>query len=363
MKKVSLIFSAVLITAMVVTSCGGSGSKEVTIGKQVWMSNNLNVDKFRNGDPIPEAKTNEEWEKAGNEGKPAWCYYENDPSNGEKYGKLYNWYAVNDPRGLAPEGWKIPTFNNFTDLFYSIDNEDNLLFSKVPKGFGIRYSGDRNVQGEFYNLNQSAHLWSSSMNNEFNAKYQLFGSYDGYSALYEDNLGVGFSVRLIKETNNEETETINGITFMKNNLNSITFRNGDKIKIAKSKKEWLDACRKDLPTCCYYNFDPKMENLGYLYNYNAFTDKRNIAPIGYRLLTENDDLPETLTIKLHGGTLAGLNGSFFGINEFSLFWSRCTDNDPSFNKYCFWKILPENSPLIFETFPEYQGMFIRCIKE
>ncbi len=45
--------------------------------------------------------------KAGKEGKPAWCYYENKTENGSKYGKLYNWYAVNDPRGLSPAGWHV----------------------------------------------------------------------------------------------------------------------------------------------------------------------------------------------------------------------------------------------------------------
>lgn len=83
--------------------------KSVKIGTQTWMTENLNVSNFRNGDPIPEAKTNEEWESARKEGKPAWCYFENDPKNGAKYGKLYNWYAVNDSRGLAPEGWHVPS--------------------------------------------------------------------------------------------------------------------------------------------------------------------------------------------------------------------------------------------------------------
>lgn len=80
----------------------------VTIGGQMWMTKNLNVDKFRNGDPIPQARTDEEWKSAGENGEPAWCYYENDETKGKKYGKLYNWYAVNDPRGLAPEGYHIP---------------------------------------------------------------------------------------------------------------------------------------------------------------------------------------------------------------------------------------------------------------
>ena len=62
--------------------------KSVQIGSQVWASENLNVDRFRNGDPIPQAKTKEEWKRAGVNKQPAWCYYNNDPKNGESYGKL-----------------------------------------------------------------------------------------------------------------------------------------------------------------------------------------------------------------------------------------------------------------------------------
>jgi len=96
----------------------------VKIGNQVWMAENLNVEKFRNGDPIPEAKTDEEWEKAGKNEEPAWCYYDNDPSNGTKYGKLYNWYAVNDPRGLAPEGWKISSDEEWSVLSTYLGGEE-----------------------------------------------------------------------------------------------------------------------------------------------------------------------------------------------------------------------------------------------
>ena len=82
---------------------------EVKIGNQVWMDKNLNVDHFRNGDPIPQAKTKEEWSYAIENKEPAWCYYDNNSSNGSKFGKLYNWYAVIDKRGLAPEGWHVST--------------------------------------------------------------------------------------------------------------------------------------------------------------------------------------------------------------------------------------------------------------
>jgi len=90
--------------------------KGVAIGNQVWTTKNLDVATFRNGDAIPQAKTDEEWEAAGENKQPAWCYYENNTANGTKYGKLYNWYAVNDYRGLAPTGYHIPTDDEWTVL-------------------------------------------------------------------------------------------------------------------------------------------------------------------------------------------------------------------------------------------------------
>jgi uncharacterized protein (TIGR02145 family) len=106
--------------------------KEVEIGNQVWMAENLTVAKFRNGDIIPQVKTIEEFKKVSG---PAWCYYEFSESNGLKYGKLYNWYAVNDPRGLAPIGWRIPKTDDFWLLLeFSPLNKSNL------EKFGYKYS-------------------------------------------------------------------------------------------------------------------------------------------------------------------------------------------------------------------------------
>ena len=91
-------------------------AQEIKIGTQTWCNKNLEVSKFRNGDAIPLAKTNSEWELAGQNGQPAWCYYENKGENGTTYGKLYNFYAVNDPRVLAPNGNHIPTDEEWTIL-------------------------------------------------------------------------------------------------------------------------------------------------------------------------------------------------------------------------------------------------------
>jgi len=78
----------------------------IVIGTQQWSRENLDVVTYRNGDIIPQITNETDWNSATT---GAWCYYNNDPANGAKYGKLYNWYAVNDSRGLAPTGWHIPT--------------------------------------------------------------------------------------------------------------------------------------------------------------------------------------------------------------------------------------------------------------
>ncbi len=96
------------------------------IGDQEWMSKNLDVSTFRNGDPIPRAQSNQEWTKAAKEQKPAWCYYVvgyskqkiyGIPEKTKKYGKLYNWYAINDSRGLAPKGWHVPKYNEYEKMY------------------------------------------------------------------------------------------------------------------------------------------------------------------------------------------------------------------------------------------------------
>jgi uncharacterized protein (TIGR02145 family) len=85
----------------------------VQIGSQVWTTKNLDVATYRNGDPIPQVTDNDAWDALTT---GAWCYYANSSAIGSVYGKLYNWYAVVDPRGLAPEGWHIPSVAEWTTL-------------------------------------------------------------------------------------------------------------------------------------------------------------------------------------------------------------------------------------------------------
>ena len=188
------------------------GSGEVRIGNQIWMTINLNVDRFRNGDPIPHARTAEEWKRAGERGQPAWCYYNNDPANGAKYGKLYNWYAVNDPRGLAPKGWQIPSDAEWQGLIdYLGGNQSAGVKLKSSSGwkengggtnasgFNGSPGGSRYSDGEFYNDGQYGNWWSSTVNSLYTAWARFLSYDDGNVEGYYYDKGYGLSVRCLRD--------------------------------------------------------------------------------------------------------------------------------------------------------------------
>ena len=186
--------------------------KSVKIGNQEWMTENLNVSTFRNGDPIPEAKTAEEWVKTGNEGKPAWCYYDNNAKNGNIYGKLYNWYAVNDPRGLAPSGWHVPTDKEWTEVGLTLGGDDAAGASmkstsgwKKPgnctntSGFSALPGGSRDFYGIFQYIGLSAFWWTSTQKDNILAWYRCIDDSPYY--IYRTNYRKqdGFSVRCVRD--------------------------------------------------------------------------------------------------------------------------------------------------------------------
>ena len=187
-------------------------TNEVTIGTQVWMAENLNVSTFRNGDPIPEAKTDEEWEKAGEEGKPAWCYYDNDASNGTKYGKLYNWYAVNDPRGLAPNGYHIPTDAEWTQLsdYLGGESEAGTKMKSTSgwaqnngtnsSGLSCLPGGYRSNSGAFDFIDDKGYWWSCSAGKYNDGAWDRYlGYFDSDVSRSYNRMTYGFSVRCLRD--------------------------------------------------------------------------------------------------------------------------------------------------------------------
>jgi uncharacterized protein (TIGR02145 family) len=96
-----------------IAPCPNCVAHDVDINSQIWTGCNLNVDRYRNNELIPQITDAASWTSATT---GAWCYYNFDPSNEATYGKLYNWYAVKDPRGLAPVGYHVPTATEYIQL-------------------------------------------------------------------------------------------------------------------------------------------------------------------------------------------------------------------------------------------------------
>jgi uncharacterized protein (TIGR02145 family) len=178
----------------------------------VWTTKNLNVSTFRNGDVIPEAKTYEEWINAGLNKKAAWCYYNNDAANGTQYGKLYNWYAVNDARGLAPVGYHIPSDAEWTKLTDYLGGKQ-VAGKKIKSKKGWRSKGNGNNKsglsglpggsrfnnGTLYHIGSLGYWWSSTESYNDYARGRYMNSSNGFTKSLYNNKGGGFSVRCIRD--------------------------------------------------------------------------------------------------------------------------------------------------------------------
>ncbi|HEX4957634.1 MAG TPA: fibrobacter succinogenes major paralogous domain-containing protein [Lacibacter sp.] len=188
----------------------------VTICSQVWMQKNLEVTTYRNGDPIPQVTDPNVWMTLTT---GAWCYYNNDPATGAIYGKLYNGFAVHDPRGLAPAGWRIPTNDDWTVLTNCLGGEilaggklkekgtkhwaqpntaatNSSRFTALPAGSMVA------IDSRFMNLGLTANFWSSTLYpfSTTNSYYRRLVYNGGNVQSFGGALHIdGFSVRCIKE--------------------------------------------------------------------------------------------------------------------------------------------------------------------
>ena len=186
-------------------------AQEIKIGTQTWTTKNLDVTTYRNGDKIPQVQDVNAWEKLTT---GAWCYYENKTANGKKYGKLYNWYAVNDPRGLAPKGYHIPTDKEWTKLTDYLGG-DSIAGTqmKSTSGWGDNFDGNgtntsgfaglpggcRYSSGNLEYVGADGNWWSSS---EDDTKFAWARYVDDLSGDVSRGNGTkqdGFSVRCLRD--------------------------------------------------------------------------------------------------------------------------------------------------------------------
>lgn len=196
-----------------VTDIDGNSYGVVTIGSQCWMTANLNVTKFRDGTGIPVVTDNSAWQ---NLESPGVTSYNNDNTNDATYGKLYNWYAVGDPRGICPEGWRVPHDNDYRILTDYLDPDGDFSGGRMKQtgsdlwespndgannssGFSGLPGGMRFREGMFDHIGRRGTFWTVREDGDFEA-YFLTLTYDTPIA-YRTRIfkQSGFSCRCIKE--------------------------------------------------------------------------------------------------------------------------------------------------------------------
>lgn len=206
----------------IITSCG-----------QTWISKNLNVSRYRNGAIIPKVTDSTQWR---NLTTGAWCWYNNDSSNYWQYGKLYNWYAINDSRGLAPQGWHVPSDVEWSNLVKCIDPNADISsssniqstiaggamkevgtsrwlspntgannssgFSGIPAGFRDASGASTNTLLTFGMIGKAALWWSTTEDPTYPSIVWCRWLSSSSSSLGRDRynkLAAGRSVRLVKD--------------------------------------------------------------------------------------------------------------------------------------------------------------------
>jgi uncharacterized protein (TIGR02145 family) len=191
----------------------GNVYKTIVIGTQEWMAENLKTSIYRNGEAIANITNGNQWLGLTT---GAWCYYNNDSQYECPYGKLYNWYAVADPRNVCPTGWHVPTDAEWTTLttflggvsiaggkmkstgtqYWLSPNQDATNesgFSGLPGGFRDGFNGD------FYDVGDYGNWWSSSESSTASALYNNLVYSNGNAGGDGYNKRGSFSVRCLRD--------------------------------------------------------------------------------------------------------------------------------------------------------------------
>ena len=194
---------------LILNDIDGNIYHTVTIGTQVWMVENLKTTKYRNGDLISYVTDGSEWKYLIN---GAYSNYNNDTNNALNYGRLYNWYVLNDSRNIAPTGWHVATDADWTTLT-SFLGGTNIAGKKLKSetswnsngngsddfGFSAFPGGYRNKNGVFEFIDSFGYWWSSTENNSSYAWSRSI--YCDSNDYYRNNSikNSGFSVRCVKD--------------------------------------------------------------------------------------------------------------------------------------------------------------------
>ncbi|MFA4907162.1 MAG: FISUMP domain-containing protein [archaeon] len=204
------VMSFTTIQTGTVTDIDGNTYQTVKIGNQWWMAENLKVTHYRNGEAIPNVTDNTAWTGLTS---GAYCDYDNNATNADTYGRLYNWYAVDDSRNIAPTGWHVPTDAEWQTLVDYLGG-DAVAGGKMKEmgtthwyspntgatnesGFSALPGGCRGDSGTDYDVGHHGTWWSATERDSDSAWYRSlsYNNSDVYRYYYREQNG--FSVRCV----------------------------------------------------------------------------------------------------------------------------------------------------------------------
>lgn len=202
----------------------GNVYQTIKIGNQLWMAENLRVTRYRNGKDIPCVKNDNDWNDLTT---GAWCVYDNDENNGDVYGYLYNWYAVNDSCAIAPEDWHVPTDRDWMELerYLGIGRDEliNTGYRGTDEGSMLKESGNADwknagdegsnqggftalpagfrdeTSGRFIEIGSCTVFWTSDERDDKRAWYRYIKGQFPLIYRYHYPKDGGFSIRCVKD--------------------------------------------------------------------------------------------------------------------------------------------------------------------
>ena len=318
----------------IINDIDGNYYETVIIGEQEWMAENLKVTHYRNGDEIPTGFNGSDWSELST---GAFAIYNNDPAIWETYGNHYNWYAVDDERGICPEGWHVSSSEE-SNVLLSFLGGENIAGGKLKEA-GLDHwiypnEGASNeseftalpggnigmLDGESRHLGIAGYYWSSS---DYNQQYAWYNDlYYDVSEVFTQYTGkqYGFSVRCLQNGENTygctdpeadnynpdantddgsceyscididgnvyETVVIGDQVWMTENLKVTHYNNGDEIPTGYTNSQWSAL---SIGAFAVYDEDPtNAEVYGNQYNWYAVNDYRDICPEGFQVPSDEN---------------------------------------------------------------------------
>jgi len=238
MIKNLLLFAAIVLLtfnsyAQIVTDYDGNLYDTVHIGSQVWLKQNLKTKHYLNGDSIPNVTANTSWSALTT---GAYCNYMNDTGNGAIYGKLYNWYAVNDSRKICPTGWHISSDGEWNIMVKHLDaSVDTTLTGYQGTNIGWKLKetgtihwtttsasvtnssgytalpGGHRLNAVFYTLGSNGYFWTKSAKDASSSWHRYLNAGSSQVGRSFANKNDGRSVRCIKDYPTTQIQNSNNL--------------------------------------------------------------------------------------------------------------------------------------------------------